>query len=197
MSDTDDDQYYGEEEEADGEPVAPSTLRLKEPIYNTISKRGPKPVFATPEELRDTAIEYFKWADRNGMEEEKLFHHQGSLTRGRTTKLRAYTVAGLCLFLDISRKTWGHYHTDRGDEFREVCEWIEEVIRDQKFTGAACNLLNPTIIARDLGLAEKSEVTNPDGSLSPNKFDLSKLNDEEFNTFGALLKKLRGENSAE
>ena len=34
----------------------------------------------------------------------------------------------------------------------------ESVIRSQKFAGAAADLLNANIIARDLGLAEKKQV---------------------------------------
>lgn len=32
---------------------------------------------------------------------------------------------------------------------------VEQIIRQQKFEGAAAELLNPNIIARDLGLADK------------------------------------------
>lgn len=39
----------------------------------------------------------------------------------------------------------------------------EEIIRRQKFEGAAADLFNPNIIARDLGLADKSELTGKDG----------------------------------
>ena len=38
-----------------------------------------------------------------------------------------------------------------------------EIIRTQKFAGAAADLLNANIIARDLGLADKNEVTGKDG----------------------------------
>lgn len=40
---------------------------------------------------------------------------------------------------------------------------INDAIRHQKFTGAAADLLNPMIISRDLGLADKSELSGPDG----------------------------------
>ena len=40
---------------------------------------------------------------------------------------------------------------------------MEEIIRQQKFEGAAANLLNANIIARDLGLADKAEITGRDG----------------------------------
>ena len=41
----------------------------------------------------------------------------------------------------------------------------EEIIYNQKFTGAAADLLNPNIIARELGLADKqqNEHTGVDG----------------------------------
>jgi hypothetical protein len=42
--------------------------------------------------------------------------------------------------------------------FSQVITKIEKVIYNQKFTGAAAGFLNPNIIARDLGLAEKKEV---------------------------------------
>ena len=43
-------------------------------------------------------------------------------------------------------------------DFSEVCADAERVIYQQKFQGAAADQLNPAIIARDLGLADKKEV---------------------------------------
>ena len=76
-------------------------------------------------------------------------------------KMRAMTIGGLCIFLDIDRTTWIEYASREG--FSQVTTRVEAVIRDQKFTGASAGLLNPNIIARDLGLADKSEVTGKDG----------------------------------
>ena len=47
----------------------------------------------------------------------------------------------------------------------EVTNLAEQIIRNQKFTGAAAFQLQPNLIARDLGLADKQEVSSPDGSL--------------------------------
>ena len=57
--------------------------------------------------------------------------------------------------------TWQDY-TEK-DDFSAVTTRIEDIIYEQKFTGAAADLLNPNIIARDLGLADKKEVSGPDG----------------------------------
>jgi hypothetical protein len=75
--------------------------------------------------------------------------------------MRAMTFNGLCIFLDIDRKTWDLYR--EREEYAAVCARVDGVIREQKFTGAAAGLLNPVIIARELGLADKQEVSGPDG----------------------------------
>ena len=54
---------------------------------------------------------------------------------------------------------------------------MEQIIRTQKFEGAAAELLNPNIIARDLGLADRSEHSGPGGG-PIRTLDLSKLSDE-------------------
>lgn len=119
------------------------------------SSHGRKPIFAEPEQLWEAAAEYFKWVEQNPLYEDKLVTFQGAATHEPVAKMRAMTIGGLCLFLDIDRTTWPEY--GKKDGFSQVVTRVEEVIRDQKFAGAAADLLNPNIIARDLGLAEKQE----------------------------------------
>src|SRR5699024_4951501 len=82
-------------------------------------------------------------------------------------KMRAMTISGLCLFLDIDRSTW--YDWASRDDYSNIVKRVEEVIYSQKFAGAAADLLNANIIARDLGLADKNQVDHQssDGSMSP------------------------------
>lgn len=75
--------------------------------------------------------------------------------------MRAMTIEGLCLFLDISTEGWKLYKSRQ--DYVGVTTRVENVIRSQKFAGAAADLLNPNIIARDLGLAEKQEHSGPNG----------------------------------
>jgi len=93
----------------------------------------------------------------NPLLEEKVFHTNGLITKATVTKMRAMTLDGLCLFLDISFQTWDSWRTSRPD-LSDVITRIERTIRDQKFSGAAADLLNPLIIARDLGLRDKQDV---------------------------------------
>jgi hypothetical protein len=75
--------------------------------------------------------------------------------------MRAMTIAGLCIFLDIDQQTWANYRSYK--DFFGVVSRVEAIIRVQKFEGASADLLNANIIARDLGLADKSELTGADG----------------------------------
>lgn len=130
------------------------------------SSHGRNPIFATPDDLWTAACEYFEWVDANPLYEDKVTSFQGVNTHEPVAKMRAMTISGLCLFLDIDQTTWKDYGTKEG--FSRIVTQAEEVIKSQKFAGAAADLLNPNIIARDLGLTDKSQtdVTNSDGSLA-------------------------------
>jgi len=121
------------------------------------SSHGRKPIFHDADELWDAACEYFQWVEENPLKEEKLFHFQGTIVRDEISKIRAMTIAGMCLFLDISDDAWEDYC--KREDFIGVTSRIKKVIYDQKFSGAAADLLNANIIARDLGLGDKVETS--------------------------------------
>lgn len=126
-------------------------------FWEARSSHGRKPIFATPADLWDACAEYFAWVEDNPLWEAKLTSYQGENKVEKLPKMRAMTIGGLCIFLDISHQTWCEY--GKREDFIEVCTRVEGIIRDQKFSGAAAELLNPSIIARDLGLADKKEHT--------------------------------------
>ncbi|MFB4060974.1 terminase small subunit, partial [Escherichia coli] len=63
---------------------------------------------------------------------------------------------------------WGTFRSMEG--FSDVTSRAEDIIYDQKFSGAAADLLNANIIARDLGLKEQSQVED----VTPDKGDRDK-----------------------
>lgn len=125
-------------------------------FWKARSSHGRAPIFASPDALWDACAEYFEWVELNPLWESKPFAFQGVVTVEALPKMRAMTISGLCIFLDIARRTWDEYR--ERDDFLPVVTRIEEIIRTQKFEGASADLLNPNIIARDLGLADKSDV---------------------------------------
>jgi hypothetical protein len=124
-------------------------------FWEARSKSGRNPIFSSPEQLWESCVEYFEWAEENPLQEEKATQFQGEFVKTDVSKMRAMTIDGLCIFLDISNDTWRNYR-DREDFF-EVTKKTEQIIRQQKFSGAAADLLNANIIARDLGLVDKKE----------------------------------------
>lgn len=133
------------------------------------SKHGRDKLFETPELLWDAACEYFQWCDDNPLKEEKLFHYQGVVTRDSSDKLRAYTLHGLCLYLDCSTTYFRNFESNNKDakDFMAVITRIRETIYNQKFQGASADLLNPNIIARDLGLSDKKDHTTNGNEIQP------------------------------
>lgn len=125
------------------------------------SKHGRDKLFDSPELLREAAYEYFQWCVDNPLYESKAFAYEGSVAIKELPKLRAFTWAGLCLYLGCNEVYFRNFKNQKrtnGDDFSSVLSEIEQIIYDQKFTAAAADLLNSNIIARDLGLADKKQV---------------------------------------
>lgn len=128
-------------------------------FWEARSSHGRDPIFKNPDELWSACLEYFEWNADNPLEEAIVY--QGEINEEKCKPLmRAMTLEGLLIYLDISRPCWYDYRKKVTDEydFSTVVDKVENIIRAQKFEGAAAGLLNSNIIARDLGLTDKSEV---------------------------------------
>lgn len=128
---------------------------------------GRERIFDSPETFWKAACGYFEWAEDNPLQESKVFQYQGEIVEASIPKMRAMTLEGLCLYLGISLSTW--YVYNKREEYLQVCVKIMTVLREQKFTGAAADLLNPAIIARDLGLKDKQELQH--GEVESDQFE--------------------------
>lgn len=125
-------------------------------FWKARTKHGRDRLFADHHALWEACCEYFQWVEDNPLYESETVKFQGSASLIEVPKMRAMTLAGLCLFLNVTRETWGQWR--KQDDFSDVVTRVEDVIYSQKFSGAAADLLNANIIARDLGLADKTEV---------------------------------------
>lgn len=119
----------------------------------------------SPETLWETFVSYADWVNDNPLIEavlvprgmkvenngkEKLVYKTGM------PKMRPLTITGFQLFADISDTTWENYSKEK--DFLAVTSRIKNTCWAQKFEGAAAGLLHPNIIARDLGLVDKSST---------------------------------------
>lgn len=129
-------------------------------FWKARSKHGRDKIIASAELLKEACEEYFQWVEDNPLNEERLFAYKGDVTKENVNKMRAMTIAGISIFLDISVDTWENWRNDNDKDFVGVIRWAENIIREQKFTGAAADLLNANIISRDLGLIDRQELEN-------------------------------------
>ena len=133
------------------------------------SKHGRDKLFKTPELLWEAACEYFKWCDENPLLERKAFAYQGVIITEDMPRMRAYTIHGLTFYLNCNTEYFRRFKAELKEKDKDFCRVIkdiEETIFRQKFEGAACDLLNANIISRDLGLADKQDVTTDGDKIS-------------------------------
>lgn len=142
-------------------------------FWEARTRHGPAERFTDPEVLWQACVEYFEWVENNPLWENKVAQFQGSPVDMPAAKMRAMTIGGLCLFLDIQEVTWREWR--KRDDLSAVVARADRVIYEQKFTGAAADLLNPNIIARELGLKDETK-TEISGQL-----DINAMSDDQLN----------------
>lgn len=119
--------------------------------------------FKTKNDLWDAAVAYFEWVEKNPIKKEEIFHYQGEITRTYIKKDRPLTIGGFCAHAGISATSYRKNYVGH-ERFSDVCAEIEQIIYNQQYEGAAAGIFNHAIIARKLGLSEKSEISGKDGS---------------------------------
>jgi hypothetical protein len=132
------------------------------------SKHGRDKIFETPEIMWEAACEYFNWCTETPLKEDNV---EKIRTNGKgeeikhvpLDKMRAFTMQGLCIFLDVNTVYFNQFELslkgktdEQSKDFSKIITRIKEIIYEQKFVGAAAGFLNPNIIARDLGLKDQS-----------------------------------------
>ena len=149
-------------------------------FWKARTTHGRDKIFSDKDILWAAACEYFQWCEDNPLIEHKVAQFQGKVVPMEVPKMRAMTINGLCIFLGVGQQTLADY--GKQDDFSGVVSNIKEMIYEQKFSGAAADLLNSNIIARDLGLADKKEFKDVTDEIS----------DEELNAkIAAVMEKLK------
>lgn len=136
------------------------------------SKHGRDKIFADPETMWIAACEYFQWCVDNPILQQNWVGKDGDEVERKLP--RPFTLTALAVYFDCDEQTLKNYGTKEDHkDFFGVTTRINQVIRNQKFEGAAVGIFNANIIARDLGLADKAEHTGKDGGPIETKFDIT------------------------
>ena len=128
-------------------------------FWKARSSHGRQPIFADASQLWDACVEYFEWVEQHPLYEAKAFAYKGRVELKRVPKMRAMTISGLCIFLDMTLQTWTQYRARQG--FADITQRVDEIIRTQKFEGAAAGLLDANLIAREMAMLERPGSGDP------------------------------------
>ncbi len=142
--------------------------RLGNQFWKLRSKHGRDKLFKTPELLWEAACEYFKWCDENPW--MKVDHKGKDATQVQEPLIRPYTLTGLFIYVGCNDRYFAQFKKalpENETDFSTVIRAIEQIIYNQKFTGAAVGAFNANIIARDLGLSDKRDLSSSDGTMTP------------------------------
>lgn len=117
--------------------------------------------------LWNECVKFFEWCDENPKyknEAIKSGDRAGQIVQIPTE--RPYTLGELATFLGISKgyfwmvkKRCELKKDQKSNDFLEIITRVEEIIYTQKFVGAAVGAYNANLIARELGIVDKKDIT--------------------------------------
>ncbi len=143
----------------------PGDKRIGNQFWLVRSKHGRDKLFTTPELLWEAACEYFQWCEKNPIQDTRSF--------GQRKVQRPFTIQGLTAYLNCNSVYFYQFEkslkekTDQmSKDFSQILTDIRDTIYRQKFENAAIGVYKENIIARDLGLTDKADVTT-DGEKIP------------------------------
>ena len=121
------------------------------------SRHGRDKIFSSSKILWRQACEYFTWCAANPW--IKIDFKGKDTEKVEIPTARPFTLYGLCLFLGVNTKYFNDFKKTANEDFSEVITRIEEIIKMQKLEGAMVGAFNANIVARDLGLSDKQEIS--------------------------------------
>lgn len=158
-----------------------------------------RPKLFTPQTLELAWQQYFAWCDDNPwMRNEAIKSGENAGQLVKVPISRPYTESGFCAFHDLGinyiKQLWDAVKEGENEEniaFSSVITRARAKCYAQKFEGAAVGAFNANIIARDLGLADRTESqVNQKITVRP---DLSKLSVDELKALRDITNKMKGE----
>lgn len=125
---------------------------------------GGRPLKYTPKELAEKFSEYVEWANENPLEtgysEEISYVKTKRHLEHSETKPRMVSIRGFLVWLGTDMNWWyGLPSGKRGEEFSRVIARIKDYCEHYQTELASAGIYKENIIARLLGLVDKSSVT--------------------------------------
>ncbi len=135
-------------------------------FWKSRSKHGRDKLFETPELLLKSAEEYFEWCDNNPWTTVKeTTGDKYSSTEVKPTQ-RPYSLGGWRHYIGASDSWLREFKKHCSKDFLRVIEEVENYIATQQWEGATVGAFNANIIARTLGLIDRSDLTTKDKEIN-------------------------------
>jgi hypothetical protein len=122
------------------------------------SKHGRDRIIQDPKALEESAIEYFTSCENDPI---YTVEYKGNPPeKCEIPHQRVFLKEGLLLFIGVAKWETIESLKEVSDDFLDVITRIEQIIKTQKFSGAASGVFNQSIIAQDLGLNTQRIIVN-------------------------------------
>lgn len=161
--------------------------REREGWYTGGRITGVEEMFNDPEKLRLAAIMYFDWAETNRILVGEMI--KGGTMAGEIYTVpyyRVFSISGLAVYLGMGVQRFNRLC--KRPELVDVRDWIDTVIRAQKFELAAVGAINASLIIKDLGL----DGLNVEGVPQGNALKIEVRNGEAATSLALLKENLEG-----
>lgn len=133
--------------------------QLQKLAHEAGAKLG-RPRKYNPQELLQGIKEYFDLILNNPIFENILHQKTGEVVK--IPRQKPLTIIGLCNHIGLTIAQLKEYETNEKlqnhAEFKNIITHARQICYQQKFEGAAVGIFNSNIIARDLGLIDKTET---------------------------------------
>ena len=130
----------------------------------------PTRIFKTPEELEKAFEEYKVFLESEAKKWPKVQYVGKDGTQRIDYPVVPYSIEGFKRFCRISYGDVRHYFdNDKNlyDDFRGICSYVREEIREQQINGGLMGFYNPSITQRLNNLKESTDLTVIEQPLFP------------------------------
>lgn len=135
----------------------------KDQLYKYANPVG-RPRKYKPLELWEKACNYFEWCNNHPWTKYEAI--KSGADAGKLVSIPVqipYTLEGLAVFTGLDMSFFRLNRQSKDAEFYAVVNEIYNIIESQQFVGASSGFFNSSIIARKLGLVEKTAISTPEG----------------------------------
>lgn len=125
-------------------------------FWEVRSSHGRNPIYSNPDDLTDAIQQYFDWVHENPYVEIKPMIESGQIANAQIPRLRPMLIGECYRFCGLTKDSWADYKAREG--FSDIIEEAEEIIKNQKLSGAMAGFFKENIVARHLGIKDSSNV---------------------------------------